>query len=147
MLYYSELLKDTFETPEACEAAEKEFEEKENERKEKEAEQKTALSKKKKELANCVEESEEALKRAYEDLEQCKDECRAIRERCVQKIKEKMDEAREAVRTAEKNRFDAVSQFNKEFGAYTKVLSNDEIRQELQRSVNWINDLFNGFFF
>lgn len=143
MKYLSELTNKTYDSVEDCEKAEKEF----NDAKEKEKELAISVSKEKKELAKAVEETETALNAEYENYSEAKKQAEEILKKANDEATELLTKAREKVRQAEQAKYQAISNFNKKFGVYTKSYRGDDARRELERSIGWINDVFNSFFF
>lgn len=147
MLYYSEKLNKTYETEQDCLDAEKKHEEEQLMLREAEADRKKAISKRKSEMASKIEATETALTSAYDNLKEAREQCRTLREEYNNKVAEILTKAKEEVKKAENDRFEALAAFNREFGKYTVSLSDADAVKEWQRSLEWINSIFGNFFF
>lgn len=131
MKYYSETLKQLFDTEEALQNAESIAE---NEKIKKEET--------KKELAKMIEASEEALDKAYEAYEVAKDECAKILDESNKQVESILQGAKEAISVAETNRMEAIKKFNKNFGPYKTSYSSERAKREAER----INSIIDGMF-
>ena len=145
MKYYSDIVNKVFDSEEECVNAEKEFNEK-KEAAEAERKAKAALvSKEKKELSDAVEAAESKLSKAYEEYDLAKEEVKKILEESNQKALDILNPAKEAIREAQKERYTAISEFNKKYGIYTAQYTGDRAFKEFKRATNWIEDFFNRF--
>lgn len=154
MKYFSEKLNKVYNSEAECQAAEMAFDAEQKAKAEREAaikeqENKVAIqtSKRKKELAKAVDDAEAKVAKAYEDYEVVKEEIKKLTEEYNKKISDLTNPAKEAITQAQRERFQAISEFNKEFGAYTTIYSGNRALEEMKRANSWINDIFNGFFF
>lgn len=142
MKFYSDLISKFFDTEEECVKAEKEFTEKQ-EAKEAERKAKASLvSKEKKELSDAVEAAEAKLSKAYENYDLVKEEVKKILEESNKKALELLNPAKEAIREAQKERYTAISEFNKKYGIYTAQYTGDRAFKEFKQATNWIEDFF-----
>jgi len=144
--YYSEVLKKYFDDEESCMKAESDYE--------KEQEQlklaKVETSKKKKELANKIEKAESELASAYEDLDNAYRQAKEILNKAKEESDKVVKDAKTKVYTKQDERIKAITDFNKEFGAYTTTYNGERALEELKRfnnlySTMWARDLFNLF--
>lgn len=157
MKYYSDLLDKMFNSLEECESAEdaynKELKEKENQIKE----ETQKASKEKKIISNKIEEADKNLDLAYNDYEIAKNKVKELLKESDNKIKDILDEynnkameilnpAKQAIKTAQEEKFKALSEFNKKFGTYTINYTGDKAYNEYKRISSWINEMFNRFF-
>ena len=142
MKIYSEILKKFYDSTEDCLQAEKEFNEKKTALEEEKKAKALAVSKEKKELASAVEEAENKLEKAYQEYEIAKEEAKKILEESNQKVLDIINPAKENVKVAQKERYNAISEFNKKFGLYTTTYSGDKAFNELKRMSTWIDSLF-----
>lgn len=145
MKFYSDIVNKVFDSEEECLNAEKEFNEK-KEAAEAERKAKAALvSKEKKELSDAVEAAESKLSKAYEEYDLAKEEVKKILEESNQKALEILNPAKEAIREAQRERYTAISEFNKKYGIYTAQYTGDRAFKEFKRATSWIEDFFNRF--
>jgi len=139
-LFYSEILNKYFDSEEECVRAE--LVEKNNRdtiaQQKKEAEQTKLESRK--QAAKIVEAAEAALSEAREGLKDAEVEAREAYEKIVSPAKKKLQEA-------EHKRYEAISEFNKKFGVYTKRYTGQEAKDELFNRLSEIEDLWNMFRF
>lgn len=143
MRFYSELLNKLFDTEKECKEAEEKYN-KEKEEKEAERKSKAALvSKEKKELSDAVEAAEAKLTKAYEEYDLVKEEVKKILEESNQRALDLLNPAKEAIREAQKERYTAISEFNKKYGIYTAQYTGDKAFKEFKRATSWIEDFFN----
>lgn len=143
MKIYSEILNKLFDTEDECIAAEEESK-KQKEIAETEKKAKDALvSKQKKELSTAVEEAETKLTKAYEDYEKAKEEVRQILEESNKQCQEILAPAKDAIKKAQQERYEAINAFNNKFGTYTAYYTGDKAYQELKRAAAWLDSLFN----
>ena len=146
MKIYSEILNKMFDTEDECVKAEEEYQ---IEQERKEAEKKAAVqavSKEKKELASAVELAEEALNKAYDEYEIAKEEARKIMEESNKQMLEILNPARDKIKQAQKEKYNAISNFNKKFGLYTAQYTGEKALKEFRRASSWLTDVFNQFF-
>ena len=134
MKYYSEILRKTYDTEVECTEAEKAYEEAKRAEEEAKAASETKISKRKKELAAEVEKASEKLKETEEALEAAENEVKILTEEYSKKIADILKPAKEAVTEATKSRYDAIRNFNKEFGPYTTVLSSSDAYERVHKN-------------
>lgn len=146
MKYFSEKLSKLFDSEEQLFQAEAE----ENDRQEKERIAKAERSKQKKEYADKIEKAQSDVDKAYEDLETAKEEVREILEASNARMNKILNEAKDKVRAAEKTKMDALSEFNKRFGAYTTSYTGEKAEAEYNKllkkfDTGWFDDFFKVF--
>ena len=93
-----------------------------------------------KQAAKVVESAERAVSEAYDELKKAEDKARVAYKNIVNPAKEKLQKA-------EKQRLEAIIDFNKKFGVYTKRYTGQEANDEFLRTLTHIEDLFNIFNF
>lgn len=136
-VFYSEILKKYFDSEEEC--IKQELIEKSKNtinRKSMSVEEQKAESRK--QAAKVVESAERAVSEAYDELKKAEDKARIA-------YKEIVNPAKEKLQKAEKNRLEAIMDFNRKFGVYTKRYTGQEANDEFLRSLSRIEDLFNIF--
>lgn len=158
MKYFSEKLNTTFDTPEACIKAEKQFEEdqikikeelekavKEKEKKEQE------LAKNKKEAAKAIEVATNKLDEANKLYEAAKEKAAIILDESNKEATKILDAAAVKVREAEEERLNAILAFNKKYGTYTTTLTGAQAAEAYKKSIRSLNDtvrsIFKNFWF
>lgn len=139
-MFYSEILNKYFDSEEEC--VKQELAEKNKQvaiaQKKKESEQTKLESRK--QAAKIVEAAEAALYEARDDLRKAEVEAREAYEKIVSPAKKKLQEA-------EHKRYEAITEFNKKFGVYTKRYTGQEAKDELFNRLDEIEDLWNMFKF
>lgn len=143
MKYYSEILRKTYDTELECTKAEKAYEEAKKAAEEAKAASEAKTSKRKKELASEVEKTSKELKEAEEALKAAENEVKILTEEYSKKAADILKPAKEAVTEATKNRYNAICNFNKEFGPYTTVLSSSDAYEKMYK--NSLYDFLNIF--
>ena len=142
MKYYSELTKQAYDTEEDCVNAEKIFAEEEAKKKE----EASNLSKEKKELAKAIELTDEELDKAYHEYNDAREKASKILSGAEAEAGRIISEARDKVKAAQRKRYEAISNFNNKFGVYTTHYDGEKALQELRRSTEWINNVFQNLF-
>ena len=142
MKYYSETLKKMFESVEELEEAEKA----EEARALQQEQEKTALSNEKKTFAKKIEEADEKVKEAYNHYDLVKEEAEKIAAEANKKIAELIDPAKQAIKDAEKERYNAIVDFNKRYGKYSVIYTGDRAFQEMKRADMYLNNIFKNLF-
>lgn len=146
MKFYSDVLNKFFETAEECTEAEETYALQKQEIEKQKKEKQALISKDKKELSDAIKLAEDDLSKAYENYDFAKEEARKILEESNQKILDLLNPAEAEIKKCQKARYDAISNFNKKYGAYTVQYTGDKAFQELKRASNWFDDFFKGFF-
>ena len=103
-------------------------------------------SKLKKKFADEIDKAEEAVKAAYKEYDVAKEKAAKILEDSNKQVLEIINAAKDVVNKAEKAKLDAITAFNKEFGAYQKVYTGEQARAELERFNSNLNSLFGDLF-
>lgn len=135
----SEITNKEYATVEECLKAEAEF----KSAKEQAASNKTSTEKKK--LVDVIEACEKATNVAYENLEIAKSEVREMYAKSKKELEELIDKRNEemskvlepvekAVKDAERAKYNAISNFNKQFGVYRKVYTGEDAIKDLKKS-------------
>lgn len=152
-VFYSELLNKYFDDEKECHKAELEFQvakEQAEKKKQEEAKalevKKAEISKEKKVMADAIQEAETELNEAYANLKIAKEQVQKILEESNKQMDAILKPAKEAVREAENKKFNAICEFNKKFGVYTKVYNGDKALEEFNRNRLFFNEIFNDFF-
>lgn len=136
----SEITGKEYPTVEACLKAEKVFKAEE--------EKKLAnTSKRKKELASKVELADKQLSEANKLYEIAKTKATEILEKANKEVKEILTASKEQVKKAEEDKFNAVMEFNKEFGVYTTTVTGEKAAEELEKSLKRFDEIFSPFNF
>ena len=139
MKYFSEILNKTFNSVEELEVAEK----KELEKQEAEKQELKKISNDKKALAKKVEEADDILQDAYNKYALAKENCAKILEEAKLEINELLEPAKKAIQDAQKQKYEAIAEFNKKYGVYSTIYTGDKAYTELQRVRNFMDDIFN----
>lgn len=135
MKFYSEELKQFFDTEEQCLA--------EEEKARVEAEEKKVTKAK---LAKEVEDADKALDEAYEGLKLAKEQVEELQKEYDQKVDEIMNPARDRVRECIKLRADAIKNFNDNFGVYTTTYSGNKALNEFAKTAAMIDNFWKRFY-
>lgn len=153
MKIISEVTGKEYTTVQECVEAEKTFLAKQEAEKKakalKELEEKTklsALSAKKKELADKVEDENDKLDKAYEKYTEAKKQARAIIEEANKKAKELLEPIEKEIRDCKTAKFNALMDFNKQFGAYNVKYTGEKAEKEYNRFLKERDDIWSNFF-
>ena len=138
-VFYSETLNKYFDSEEECIKQEL-IERNKNEIKQKSISVEEQKAASRKQAAKVVESAERAVSEAYDELKKAEDKARVAYKNIVNPAKEKLQKA-------EKQRLEAIIDFNKKFGVYTKRYTGQEANDEFLRTLTHIEDLFNIFNF
>ena len=135
MKYYSEELKQFFDTEEQCLA------------KEEEARQKKESAKATKaKYAKAVEDAENALDEAYKQLKEAKTKVEQLQKEYDEKVDNIMNPAQELVKQCTKARYEAIQDFTKNYGTYTTTYSGNKADEELFKTLDKFTNIFNNRF-
>lgn len=151
MKYYSEKLDQVFDTPEALEDAEDaamcscnkvddDFDDKNLNKCDCKCKEEVKAPTKK-QLAADVDAAEEKLKEAYAEYDVAKAQVEELSKTYLESVEAILTPAKEAVKSAEQARYDAIRRFNESFGAYQTVLTGDRAAKEMIRAINEINSM------
>ena len=135
MKFYSEKLNDIFDTPEALEEAEAALESKKVEENDSTSEEKQETLTKK-QLAHNVEEAESKLKLAYTEYDIAKKQVEDLSKKYLKAVDDILNPAKEAVKLAEQERYNAIKKFNEAYGGYSVTYTGDRAAQEMLRALN-----------
>ena len=148
MKYYSEKLDKVFDTPEALEEAESAVctcnKVDDNFKNEKLCDtEKKDLNKipSKKQLAADVDDADAKVKDAYAEYEVAKKQIEDLSKTYLESVDAILTPAKEAVKKAEEERYEAIRKFNNYYGAYQTVLTGDRAAKEMIRAINEINSI------
>ena len=138
MKFYSEKLNKLFDTPEELQAAE-------TPKKKKKAvtepvvTEESATVPSRKELASAVESADEKVKQAYADYETAKAKVEELSKKYLEEINAILDPAQEAVKEAERLRYEAVRNFNDNYGAYKVTVTGSRAAEDMIKAISNIN--------
>lgn len=136
MKFYSDELKQFFDTEEACLAAE--------ETARQEAKEKNVTKAK---LAKDIEEADKAIDEAYAELDKANEAVQELRKEYDAKVDAIMNPARENLQKCLTNRRDAIRAFNDKFGVYTTTYRGSDAVDEWIKTTNLIDTVFNRFWY
>ena len=146
MRYYSDLTKKMYDTEkELCEA-----EDCYKNEQEKKLQESTKVSNRKKELAKNVQDADDKVIAARNAYDIALQDIEKLSKEYTKKCDSIMDEAKKALNDAEREKYEAVLAFNKEFGPYTTTYTGEKaseqfnrISKQLERSCSKLfNDIF-----
>ena len=122
MKFYSEKTKKLYETEEELKIAEEALQAAKDSRE---------LTRK--QLAKKIEEAQERVHRAEEAYTDVEKQVEALIEETKKTIEQMYEEPTKELRDAQKNRVNAIREFNDKFGVYTISYSGDEAEKEFDR--------------
>ena len=131
-----------FPSEKECLRAEKEFKQK-NEIK---VNAEKDNSKLKKELADKITKAEDKIAEANSNYRLAKEEANKILEEANAKVKNLLAEASKKVRDAEKEKYEAVTEFTNKFGSYSVSYTGSKALEEFERAVSNFDRLFRNLF-
>ena len=123
----------TYPTVDACMEADEKFEKEQEEKALAETEKKNALSKHKKELADNIREAENKVSLALEEYEKVREDARKKVAEAQEEAKKMLKEVENKYSEASNERYEAIRNFNKEFGAYTTTYTGKQALEEYNR--------------
>lgn len=135
MKYYSDELKQFFDTEEKCLAEE-----------EKARQKKEAAKETKAKLAKAVEDADKALDEAYEGLEEAKKQVAEIQKEYDAKVDAIMNPARDKLKECTKNRAEAIRVFNEKYGVYTTTYTSHRALNEMMKMDKIFDNFFKKFY-
>jgi len=147
MKIYSELLDKLFDTMDECINAEKTYQKEQEEKEKEKAVKAQAVSKRKKELADRVEQAEEEVRKAYAEYDCLKDEAKKILDESNNKIIELLSPAVDKIKAAQRERYNAIVEFNNNFGVYSRQYTGERAFEEFKRATSWAHDIINRILF
>lgn len=142
MKYFSEKLNKTFDSEKECLKAEQEYEKVQQQLVADQEKKANEISKRKKELSKVIEEAEDKLAEANKLYEIAQEKAAKILEESNKQVKEIMDVAEASVKNAEEAKFNAILNFNKEFGPYSISYTGAKAADEFNRSMKKFNKTF-----
>ena len=164
-LFYSEELNKYFDSKEECERAEFQYKQDKLDKEaklaaaeEKKREELALASKEKKELSKAVEEATQKVTEAYNAYDLAREDCEKLREEYESKItklkadyKEEyeaiLSPVKEAIKKAEKEKYEAIAAYNKKYGTYSVIYSGEKAFDEFKRFSTLADRLFKDFWF
>ena len=136
MRFYSDDLKQIFDTEEQCLAEEE---------KARQAQEKKKVTKAK--LAKAVEDADFALDKAYEELKQAKEAVSELQKEYDAKVAAIMNSARDKIKECTKLRAEAIKNFNDRFGVYTTTYTGNKALNEFAKMCADMDYLWKRFYF
>ena len=136
MRYYSDELKQFFDTEESLLAAEETARQK----------QESAKATKAK-YAKAIEEADKAVDDAYEALKNAKIEVEKLQKEYDEKVHSIMNPVREHLKLMQKERADAIRAFNEKYGVYTTTYTGNKALNEFMKLNDFCNNFFDRRFF
>lgn len=133
----------TYATVEECIAADEAFEESEAAKALEETNKKNELSKKKKEKADAIKAAEDALSLASAEYDRAREKARKLIEEAKVEARTIVNEAAKKFDAASDARYQAIREFNKEFGTYTVTYTGKDAVEEYNRTSKLIDSFFN----
>ena len=157
MKYFSEKTRKTYDTPQACEKAEAEYDAEQKRIQDNlnkaMAEKKAAdeqLAKSKKELSKAIETAESELSEANKLYEVAETKAADILSNARKEANQILDAARVKVKSAQQKKYDALMAFNKKFGTYTTTITGEKAIDMYNKAMKEINSnllsVFDNFF-
>jgi len=131
MKFYSEKLNKLFDSEKELKSAEKAFDEKN-----------LVTENTKKELSKRIEAAEDAVDAAHKNYEVVKQEAAKLMDESNKQIANMLNEAKEKITSAEKDRTDAIVAFNQQFGTYRANYTGERAKRESERINQMVNDMF-----
>ena len=136
MRYYSDELKEFFDTEEKLLA--------EEEKARQAAEEKKVTKAK---LAKAVDDADKALDNAYECLEEAKKKVAQLQKEYDEKVDAIMNPARDLIIECTKARADAIKAFNDKFGVYTTTYTGNKALNEMVKMEKIFDNIFKRFYY
>ena len=136
MRYYSDELKQFFDTEEKLLA--------EEEKARQAAEEKKVTKAK---LAKAVDDADKALDNAYECLEEAKKKVAELQKEYDEKVDAIMNPARDLIKECTKARADAIKAFNDKFGVYTTTYTGNKALNEMVKMEKIFDNIFKRFYY
>ena len=136
MRYYSDELKQFFDTEEKLLAEEE---------KARQAVEEKKITKAK--LAKAVEDADKALDNAYECLEEAKKKVAELQKEYDEKVDAIMNPARDLIKDCTKARADAIKAFNDKFGVYTTTYTGNKALNEMIKMEKIFDNIFKRFYY
>lgn len=135
MKFYSEQLKQFFDTEEQCLAEEE---------KARNAAEEKKITKAK--LAKAVDDADKDLDEAYAGLEEAKKQVAELQKEYDAKVDAIMNPARDRIKECVAARAAAIKNFNDNFGVYTTTYTGNKALNELAKMDKIFDNIFNRFY-
>ena len=136
MRYYSDELKQFFDTEEKLLA--------EEEKARQAAEEKKVTKAK---LAKAVEDADKDLDEAYAGLEAAKQKVAELQKEYDEKVDAIMNPARDLIKECTKARAEAIKAFNDKFGVYTTTYTGNKALNEMVKMEKIFDNIFKRFYY
>lgn len=136
MRYYSDELKEFFDTEEKLLAEEE---------KARQAIEEKKVTKAK--LAKAVEDADKDLDEAYAGLEAAKQQVAELQKEYDEKVDAIMNPARDLIKECTKARAEAIKEFNDKFGVYTTTYNGNKALNEMIKMEKIFDNIFNRFYY
>ena len=136
MRYYSDELKQFFDTEEKLLAEEE---------KARQATEEKKITKAK--LAKAVEDADRALDNAYESLEKAKAEVEELQKEYDAKVDAIMNPVKDHLKLMQRQRADAIKAFNDKFGVYTTTYTGNKALNEMIKMEKIFDNIFKRFYY
>ena len=136
----------TYESVEECLKADQAFKEEQEKKALEASEKKTALSKKKKEMADAIQAAEESVSTALTEYDAAKGRAREIVANAEKEANAVLKEARDKYVEATGARWRAIKSFNDEFGTYTTTYTGRRALEEWNRALKATDEIIDSFF-
>jgi len=155
--YYSEKLDTEFDSEDELNQAEELFDKDLRAKEEAERTKEKAVRARKTELAQLVDEAEKRFTEAENAYAKAKAEANENYHNFIRKQREELEkfsksnlknvsECMDDLKKAESERYNAIKNYNKEFGIYKKYITEEEAEKSLERSLSIFDDLFSFWF-
>ena len=135
MRFYSDELKQFFDTEEQCLA--------EEEKARVVAEEKKVTKAK---LAKAIEDADKALDEAYENLKWAEEKVAELQKEYDAKVDAIMNPVHDEIKECAKARADAIKEFNDKYGVYTTTYTGNKALNEFAKVDNMLNQLWKRFY-
>ena len=153
MKIYSEVTKELYDDVKECQKAEDSYAKKQLEAEEKQkaleakvAEEKAAISKKRKELSDAIEKADEDYVAACNVYDVARKQADDVIIEARKKAADILSAAAKEVEKASEKKMNAVSEFNKEFGPYSTVVTGNKAVELHNKVVSNFYRMFNNAF-
>lgn len=134
----------TYNTVDECLAADEKFDENKKQQALVEAEKKNAISARKKELAANVQTAEDKVSEALDNYERVREEAHKKVAEAQADANKMLKEAEQKYTDASNERYEALKNFNKEFGAYTTTYTGKQALEEYNRVSKSMSRVFDN---
>ena len=96
-------------------------------------------------MADRIEEANKKLKEANENYKLARNKAAEILEKSNKEVQDILDEAKDIIRQAEKEKLEAVKAFNDKYGVYTTTLTGEQATEEFNKAISKLAADFNPF--